>query len=230
MSGRSGWASSPALRPACACDPACGGTQTGVRTLAVPLPRIRNSVGSSVSTHRSGRSVPARSGVMAPAARGAISTPHPSARNLETGNENLCCARPSWAFGWRGADEIRRPFALVLLERCEQCFLVAGFPFARRVGRPSLRRPRGPQRADPGWGVGDAASCGHRGAPPRSALLGRGRRSLGAPRAGVSKRRAAAHPRGKKEASCSEKKGRQPAGQKKSLTQWNNEETAPRVA
>jgi len=74
---------------------------------------------------------------------------------------------------------------------------------ARRVGRPSLRRPRGPQRADPGRGVGDAAFCGHRGAPPRDALLGRGRRSLGAPRAGASQRRAVAHPPGKTKASRS---------------------------
>jgi hypothetical protein len=70
-SGRSGWASGPALRPAFACDPACGGTQPGMRTLAVPLPRMRRSVGSSVSTRRSGRSVPARSGAMALLARGA---------------------------------------------------------------------------------------------------------------------------------------------------------------
>ncbi len=76
---------------------------------------------------------------------------------------------------------------------------------ARRVGRPSLRRPRGPQRAEPGWGVGDEAFCGHRGAPPRDALLGRGLRSLGAPRAGASQRREAAHPPGKKNASRSEK-------------------------
>lgn len=36
--------------------------QTGLRTLAVPLPRTRRSVGASVSTRRFGRSVPARSG------------------------------------------------------------------------------------------------------------------------------------------------------------------------
>ena len=42
-----------------------------MRTLAVPLPWMRRSVGASVSTRWSGRSVPARSGAMAPVARGA---------------------------------------------------------------------------------------------------------------------------------------------------------------
>jgi hypothetical protein len=52
--------------------------QPGVRTLAVPLLRRRRSVGARVSTRRSGRSVPARSGGMAPIARGADCTPtHP---------------------------------------------------------------------------------------------------------------------------------------------------------
>ena len=90
---------------------------------------------------------------------------------------------------------------------------------ARRVGRQSLRRPRGPQRADPGRGVGDAVVCGHRGAPPRDALLGRGRRSLGARRAGASKHRAAAHPPGKTKDSRSEIEENhraRPAGQEKS--------------
>jgi hypothetical protein len=74
-----------------------------------------------------------------------------------------------------------------------------GVSSARRVRRPSLRRPRGPQRTEPGWGVGDAVVCGHRGAPPRAALLGRGRRSLGAMRSRLrreSKRREAAYPLG----------------------------------
>ena len=48
-----------------------------------------------------------------------------------------------------------------------------------------------------GWGIGDAVSCGHRGAPARDALPGRSRRSLGALRAGASQRQEAAHPRAK---------------------------------
>ena len=54
--------------------------QPGVRTLAVPLPRKRRSAGASVSTRRSGRSVPAHSGAMAPVARGAVL---PATPNLE---------------------------------------------------------------------------------------------------------------------------------------------------
>jgi hypothetical protein len=49
---------------------------------------------------------------------------------------------------------------------------------------------RGDPARGPGRGVGDAVSCGHRGAPARDALLGRGRGSLGAERVGASKRRA----------------------------------------
>jgi hypothetical protein len=84
---RSGCASGAALRPALACDPACGGTQPGVRTLAVPLPCMKRSVGASVSTRRSGRSVPARFGVMAPCARGADL---PAALRFATHRHDLC--------------------------------------------------------------------------------------------------------------------------------------------
>ena len=121
---------------------------------------------ASVSTHRSGRSVPARSGEMALVARGAdLATSLPSAR--------------------------------VLRERREERLWVGGEEPPGGWGGHGLRRPRGPQRAEPGWGIGDAVLCGHRGAPPRDALLGRGLRSLGATRAGASKRREAAHPPGK---------------------------------
>ena len=88
---------------------------------------------------------------------------------------------------------------------------------ARRVGRPSLRRPRGPQRADPGWGIGDAVVCGHRGAPSRDALLGRGRRSLGAPRVPPAAGRASAErppTRRAKQKPRSERRSR-PVGQTK---------------
>ncbi len=59
---------------------------------------------------------------------------------------------------------------------------------------------RGDPACGPGRGVGDAVLCGHRGAPARAVLLGRGRGSLEAQRAGASKRRAAAHPLGKTKA------------------------------
>jgi hypothetical protein len=67
-----------------------------------------------------------------------------------------------------------------------------------------LSRDRGDPARGPGRGFGDAASCGHRGAPARNALLGRGRGSLGAQRAGASKRRGAAHPLGKTKPSRSD--------------------------
>jgi len=58
-------------------------------------------------------------------------------------------------------------------------------------------RDRGDPVRGPGRGFGDAVSCGHRGAPAWDALLGRGRGSLGAQRAGASKRRGDAHVPGK---------------------------------
>jgi hypothetical protein len=51
--------------------------QPGVQTLAVPRPRAERSRSASVSTRRSGRSVPARSAGIAPIARGANFTPTP---------------------------------------------------------------------------------------------------------------------------------------------------------
>ena len=61
--------------------------QPGVRTLAVPLPCMKRSVGASVSTRRSGRSVPARFGVMVPCARGADL---PAALPFATHRHDLC--------------------------------------------------------------------------------------------------------------------------------------------
>jgi len=55
-----------------------------VRTLAVPLPRMKRSVGVSVSARRSGGSVPARFGTMARVARGAdFTTTLPFAKDLQ---------------------------------------------------------------------------------------------------------------------------------------------------
>ena len=78
--------------------------------------------------------------------------------------------------------------------------------------RPSLRRPRGPRRADPGRGVGDVVLLRTPRAPPRAALLGRGRRSLGAPRAGANNRREAARPRGNIEKTRKKGCGAEPRG------------------
>jgi hypothetical protein len=89
-SARSGRASSAARRPAAARDPTCGGTQTGVRTLAFPRPPAARSCSASVSTRRSGRSVPARSGgwLLSPAGRS--SPPPPD--SLSTCNHRMLLA------------------------------------------------------------------------------------------------------------------------------------------
>ena len=78
--------------------------------------------------------------------------------------------------------------------------LAGGGYSIRQAGVPPgghVSGDRGDPARGPGRGVGDPAKRGHRGAPARDALLGRGRRSLGAQRAGASKRRGAAHPPGK---------------------------------
>ena len=69
--------------------------QIGVRTLAVPLPRMRRSVGTSVSTLRSGRSVPVRSGEISPRPAGLIAPTRPVC------GSPACPHRPSSAFGFR---------------------------------------------------------------------------------------------------------------------------------
>jgi hypothetical protein len=150
--------------------------QPGVRTLAVPLPRMRRSVGASVSTRRPGRSVPARFGVMAPSARGA---------DLTT----------------------TTPFALALLEAFEQVLWMGGEIPPGGCQRPCLRRLRVTERASRG-GVSLARCQANSEGPCRGTSLSRrrrdrSRRSLGAPRAGASKHRAAAHPLGNIEASRS---------------------------
>jgi hypothetical protein len=159
MSGRSGWASSPALRPPCASDPT-----------ALP------TVGPLGVGERQPRRLPP------PAS---ASGPRTLRRDSSCGPRGGCHHHPPVCSG--PASEVR----------AEPLGGWAFNPPGGWVGHP-LRRPRGPQRAGPGWSVGDAALCGHRGAPPRAALLGRGLQSLGAKRAGVSKRRAAPYPPGKK--------------------------------
>jgi len=67
---RSGGASSATLRPACACDRA---GQSGGRSLAVPFASLR----AGVSTRRSGRSGPARSGAIGLRPLGGLGHPPP---------------------------------------------------------------------------------------------------------------------------------------------------------
>ena len=124
--------------------------QPGVRTLAVPLSRKRRSVGASVSTRRSGHSVPARSGAMAPVARGAdLPTALPSAVGLHNRSHHTGDARA------QGRPTVLRE---------------GGIQSARRVPAAMPPEAAGTRRADRGWGIGDAASSGHRGDPgPRRA-------------------------------------------------------------
>ena len=150
--------------------------QTDGRTLAVPLPRMRRSVGASVSTRRPGRSEPARSGVMALSARGADFTTTPRSRLKRSTGPATEQLGPGFNVSSRRVGVSNRP--------------------AGASGHVS--RDRGDPARGPGRGVGDAASCGHRGALAWDALLGRGRGSLGAQRAGASKRQEAAHPLGKR--------------------------------
>ena len=93
---------------------------------------------------------------------------------------------------------------------------------------------RGDPACGPRRGIGDAASCGHRGAPARDALLGRGRGSLGAPRVPPAAGRASDEeprtrlakedPWGNKETSRSERErpGCEPAWQNTAVTQWKH--------
>ena len=195
MSGRSGCASSAALRPAFACDPACGGTQPGVRTLAVPLPRMRRSVGASVSTRRSGRSVPARSGAMAPAARGADFTPAlPHAADLL---------------------ELFRQCRRVTVRVRPNGFWEGGIHSATRVPAAMSPEAAGHRAGVSRWGVAGVVSYEQRGAPPwdvparsqpeesRSAASGGEQATRGrapawqwkTPRSGKQIRAARSHPR-----------------------------------
>jgi len=98
--------------------------QPGVRTLAVPLPCMRRSVRASVSTRRSGRSVPARFGVMVPCARGADL---PAALPFATHRHDLC----------RHTGKAVTPGHPTALRE-------GGFQSAGAAGGKSLRSPRVP--------------------------------------------------------------------------------------
>jgi hypothetical protein len=121
------WAVARAAHRAQPSDPPARATEQAhpsVRTLAVPLPHTRRSVGASVSTRRSGRSVPARSGAMAPTARGAHFTPTlPCAVDLLGSFRQAGCV----------VSEIR-PTVL----------WVGGSKSAGAAGGESLRSPRAP--------------------------------------------------------------------------------------
>jgi hypothetical protein len=185
--------------------------QTGVRTLAVPLARMRRSVGASVSTRRSGRSVPARSGAMAPSARGADL---PAAPPLAGGVDKL--SRPSGLgrrrIASRGTGGLKAP-----LPHCRAQWLGGVINPPGGCQRPCLRRLRVTERASRG-GVSLAWLHTNSEGPHRgTSLLGRSRRSLGAPRAGASKRRVATHPPGNKKPHAVKTKGlaAHPPGNKK---------------
>jgi len=152
--------------------------QPGVRTLAVPLPRMRRSVGASVSTRRSGRSGPARSGAMAQSARRAVFTTTPRSRLKRS----------------RGpATEPPDPGFNVSSRR-------VGVSNRQAVASGHVSRDRGNPARGPGRGVGDAASCEHRGVPgPGRAAGSRSRESRSAASGGEQA-----------------PSGRAPAGQKRS--------------
>jgi hypothetical protein len=144
-------------------SPACGPS-------LFPSLAQERSVRASVSARRSGRSVPVRSGAMAPIARGAESPPPP---------ESLCpCINRTLS------REIRR-FGRAT------AFRVGGFPSAG-AGVADLSGARGHRTREPRWGDGGAASCERRGAPARIAPSGRGRRSVRPQRLG--RRKAAYRP------------------------------------
>ena len=113
---RSGGASSAALRPACACDRA---GRSGGRSLAVPFAALR----AGVSTRRSGRSGPARSGEIGLRPLGGFGLPPPgesSSCRTRSASPDLSASAGPPTSGW------------------------GAFQSAPRVKRPSLRRPRGP--------------------------------------------------------------------------------------
>ena len=182
-SGRSGCTSSAALRPAFACDPALGGRRPAAGPLVVCMgPRQRYPTAGRRLETRTLR----RHGSYRP--RGG-SHPHPrpqAERSRDPGTE--CAASMSLAEGW-------------------------GVQSPGGWGAISPEAA-GTRRADRGWGVGDAVSCGHRGVPgperavpPRAGLQPEESRSAASPACGgTSKRRAAAHPSGKKNHAVTQQK------------------------
>ncbi len=153
--GRSGGASSAALRPACACDRA---GQISGRSLAVPLPRMKRSVGAGVSTRRSGRSGPARSGEIGLRPLGGLDHPPPrQAKILDLAPGIARTPILSKTSGLAGGGSSIR--------RCR------GWPFAPapagpgRAIRAGVSRPRlhadreGPRRGSP-CPVAGTGACG----------------------------------------------------------------------
>ena len=206
-SGRSGWASSPALRPAFACDRAGTARRADPRCSSPAL-----CFGSaSISTRRSGRSVPARSGAMAPVARGADFT-------------------TTLPFAGEPAQAVRRDQDSRV---AETPIPTSGGGFNLPVPRvASLSEARGHRMREPRWGDGGAASRERRGAPMRIAPSGRGRRSVRPQRLGRRKA-TPSHPRDRQQEPSRRDKdesNRAPAGQEKSFTQRKGRLLSAQVA
>jgi len=120
---------------------------------------MRRSVGASVSTRRSGRSVPARSGAMAQSARRADLPTTPRSRLKRSRGPATEQLGPGFNVSSRRVGVSNRP--------------------AGASGHVS--RNRGDPARGPGRGFGDAASCGHRGVPgPGRAAGSRSRESRSA--------------------------------------------------
>ena len=149
MNRRSGCASSAALRPAFACDPACGGTQTGVRTLAVPRLRFALVRPASPPPGLAARFPHASAPWLQPPA-GRISQPPPVRRELAG------VVSPNRVRGLEDSSD----------RVSGGGYLVRPWGAAAMAPATAGHRTRGPGR-----GVGDAASCGHRRAPDRIAPL-----------------------------------------------------------
>jgi len=195
-SGRSGCASGAALRPACACD------RAGTNQRADPRcsPPLDETLGRGQRLH-----------------------PLVWPLGARTLRRHGSC-RPRGGFHHHTRSRMKRSRGLATEQRGPD-FNVS----SRKVGVSNrqagasghLSGGRGDPARGPGRGIGAAVCCGHRGAPARDALLGRGRGSLGAQRAGASKRRGAARPLGKTEPSRSEREeaNRAPAWQNRAVTQ-----------
>ena len=171
---------------------------------------MRRSVGASVSTRRSGRSVPARSGAMGPSARGADFTTPPHAVGL------LLPSRQDGEVAVRVRPAVLR---------------MGGFQSAGAAGGRSRRSPRAPRvRIGVGRRWPEAQRREQRGSRRRGALRGRGRRSVRAQCAGAHTP-APRHPRHWQNRRASRSDGKKPsswpAGQNKTSTEWKTREGPP---
>jgi hypothetical protein len=152
--------------------------QTGVRSLAVPLPRMRSSVGASVSTLRSGRSGPARFGDMAPTARTPdFTTTLPFAKHLRAPDALARILAPSAEPPRYGRGAFNQPVPRVA----------------------NLSGARGPRARRSPWGVGSPAAAKRRRGMTRDPTVIAAARSLAEERAaagrGGGQGRTASHPR-----------------------------------